>query len=96
MEINKNFSAKATEDFKLVEQALSGDQAAYSAIMSRYRESIYYLVFKMVRNESDAEDLAIETFEKAFLKLNQYRLRLKTVENSRKNLTKDLAAHFIP
>jgi RNA polymerase sigma-70 factor (ECF subfamily) len=68
MEVNKNFSEKASKDFKLVEAAKNGDQAAFSAIMVRYREPIYYLVLKMIRNESDAEDLAIE----AFKKLDQY------------------------
>lgn len=72
MEVNKNFSKKATEDYLLVEDAKKGDQSAYTAIMVRYREPIYYLVLKMIRNESDAEDLAIESFEKAFKKLDQY------------------------
>lgn len=72
MEVNKNFSVKASEDYDLVQLALKNDQAAFSAIMGRYREPIYYLVLKMVRNESDAEDLSIETFEKAFKKLDQY------------------------
>lgn len=72
MEINKNFSDKAIEDYNLVLAALSGKQSAYTSIMVRYREPIYYLVLKMVRNEGDAEDLAIEAFEKAFKKLEQY------------------------
>ena len=72
MEINGNLSEKATEDFELVKAAKNGSQAAYTAIMMRYREPIYYLVLKMVRNESDAEDIAIEAFEKAFKKLDQY------------------------
>lgn len=72
MEVNKNLSAKAQEDLRLIEAAKSGDQSAYTAIMSRYREPIYYLVLKMIKNESDAEDLSIEAFEKAFKKLDQY------------------------
>jgi RNA polymerase sigma-70 factor (ECF subfamily) len=72
MEVNKNFSVKAAEDYQLVQSALGGDQAAFSSIMVRYREPIYYLVLKMIKNESDAEDLAIESFEKAFKKLDQY------------------------
>ncbi len=72
MEVNKNFSKKAIEDLALVKAAKKGDQSAYSQIMVRYREPIYYLVLKMIRNESDAEDLAIESFEKAFKKLDQY------------------------
>lgn len=72
MEVNKNFSKKANEDYQLVQSAKEGDQSAYTAIMVRYREPIYYLVLKMIRNESDAEDLSIEAFEKAFNKLEQY------------------------
>lgn len=72
MEVNKNFSQKASEDYQLVLKALDGEQSAYSAIMVRYRESIYYLVLKMVKDEVEAEDLAIEAFEKAFKKLEQY------------------------
>lgn len=72
MEVNENFSDKAKEDFSLVEAAKKGDDSAYTKIMVRYREPIYYLVLKMVKNESDAEDLSIEAFEKAFHKLSQY------------------------
>ena len=72
MEVNKNLSKKANEDVELVEAAKTGDQSAYTAIMVRYREPIYYLVLKMIRNESDAEDISIEAFEKAFKKLDQY------------------------
>ena len=72
MEMNENFSEKAKKDFELVTRAKTGDEAAYTAIMSRYREPIYYLVFKMIRNESDVEDISIEAFEKAFKKLDQY------------------------
>lgn len=72
MEVNKNLSDKAKEDLILITAAKKGDQNAYTAIMTRYREPIYYLVLKMIRNESDAEDLSIEAFEKAFKKLDQY------------------------
>ncbi|MAC94679.1 MAG: RNA polymerase subunit sigma-24 [Flavobacteriales bacterium] len=72
MEVNENFSEKAKEDFELVKAAKRGSQAAFSQIMVRYREPLYYLAFKMVRNESDAEDLSIEAFEKAFTKIDQY------------------------
>lgn len=72
MEVNKNFSKKALKDLELVEAAKGGSQSAYSEIMSRYRDTIYFLILKMIRNESDAEDLTIESFGKAFKKLDQY------------------------
>ena len=59
MEVNENFSEKAPEDYELVKSALKGEQSAYSKIMSRYREAIYYLVLKMVKNETEAEELVV-------------------------------------
>lgn len=56
----------------LVQKALDGDQAAYTSIMSRYKETIYYLILKMVRDNDDAEDLTLEVFGKAFQRLGQY------------------------
>ena len=40
--------------------------------MDRYRDSIYFMLLKMVNNRDDAEDLTIEAFGKAFKKLHQY------------------------
>ncbi|MBL7900248.1 MAG: RNA polymerase subunit sigma-24, partial [Crocinitomicaceae bacterium] len=44
-----NLSDKGKRDLVLVEQALNGDQAAYGDLMERYRESIYFMMLKMVR-----------------------------------------------
>ena len=48
------------------------DQQAYAKLMSKYRDSIYYMLLKMVNNRDDAEDLTIEAFGKAFVRLDQY------------------------
>ena len=72
MEINTNLSEKAQKDFVLVQQATRGDQKAYAELMGRYRDAIYYMLLKMVNNSSDAEDLTIEAFGKAFKNIQQY------------------------
>jgi RNA polymerase sigma factor (sigma-70 family) len=72
MEINTNLSEKAQRDFVLVQQATRGDQKAYAELMGRYRDAIYYMLIKMVNNASDAEDLTIEAFGKAFKNIQQY------------------------
>ena len=72
MEVNEHLSDKGKVDFALVEKARLGDQAAYASLMDRYRESIYYMMMKMVRNTDDAEDLTIEAFGKAFNRLDLY------------------------
>lgn len=72
MEVNTNLSEKAQRDFLLVQQATRGDQKAYAELMGRYRDAIYYMLLKMVNNASDAEDLTIEAFGKAFKNIQQY------------------------
>ena len=71
--VNKDhLSDKAQQDLELVEKAIQGDQSAYAMLMDRYRESIYYMMLKMVKNTDDADDLTIEAFGKAFRRLEQY------------------------
>jgi RNA polymerase sigma factor (sigma-70 family) len=72
MEVNTNLSEKAQRDFMLVQRANIGDQKAYAELMDRYRDAIYYMLLKMVNNASDAEDLTIEAFGKAFKNIQQY------------------------
>ncbi|MBN2519397.1 MAG: sigma-70 family RNA polymerase sigma factor [Bacteroidales bacterium] len=72
MEIIGNLSEKAQYDYRLVQLAISGDQKAYAELMERYRDAIYFMLLKMVNNKSDAEDLTIEAFGKAFKNIQQY------------------------
>ncbi len=72
-DVVSKLSPKAQYDYKLVRRAVDEkDQAAYAELMERYRESIYYMLLKMVNNTDDAEDLTIEAFGKAFNRLKQY------------------------
>ena len=73
MEIGSNLSEKAQYDYKLVIRAVErSDQKAYAELMTRYRDSIYFMLLKMVNNKDDADDLTIEAFGKAFKRLSQY------------------------
>ena len=72
MEITHELSDKAKNDLILVEQAKNGSEKAFAGLMNRYRDSIYFMLLKMVSNPSDAEDLTIEAFGKAFRNLDSY------------------------
>ena len=73
MAVNPNFSDRAKEDYRLVTLALEhDDQQAYAVIMKRYRDSVHFVLMKMVHNTEDAEDLTIECFSKAFKNLQKY------------------------
>ena len=72
MEVNPGLSEKARNDLILVEKAKSGDGKAFASLMNRYRDSIYYMLLKMVNNPVDAEDLTMEAFGKAFKNIDTY------------------------
>ncbi|MFH0842318.1 MAG: sigma-70 family RNA polymerase sigma factor [Bacteroidota bacterium] len=75
MEINQGLSDKAKSDLVLVAEAKKGNEKAFASLMNRYRDSIYFLLLKMVNNPSDAEDLTIEAFGKAFRSIDSYEPR---------------------
>lgn len=75
MELNpeSNLSPKAQIDYDMVIKAREfNDERAYAQLMDRYRDSIFYMMLKMVKNTDDADDLTIEAFGKAFNRLHQY------------------------
>jgi len=73
LEFDPNLSVKAVHDYHLIRSALDkGDQKAYAELMGRYRDSVYFMLLKMVNNKDDADDLTIEAFGKAFKRLSQY------------------------
>lgn len=64
---------KALRDYQLVLAARDkGDQRAYADLMRFYREPIYMMLLRMTHNPTDADDLTIETFGKAFCQLHSY------------------------
>ncbi len=65
-------SEKARQDYELVKAALEGDEKAFARLLNRYKDAIYFMLLKMVNNRSDAEDLTLEAFGKAFKNLHQY------------------------
>ena len=72
-DLKKDFSDKAMEDFRLIDMAVEGDDAAYAKLLQRYKRPVYHMVLKMVRNIDDAEDLTIESFAKAFKSLHRFK-----------------------
>ncbi len=57
---------------QLINDALAGEQQAFSAIVQRYRAQIYHFILKMVKDRAQAEDLTQETFIKAFRALASF------------------------
>ena len=63
---------QATDDTELIRRCLSNDQTAYRLLLEKYSRPVYSIVWRMVRDEEDARDLAQETFVKAFRSLGTF------------------------
>lgn len=61
-----------SEDIILIDDAIAGKQEAYERLMNKYRQLIYNLIFRMIRNKEDVEDLTQEAFIKAFNSLEKF------------------------
>jgi RNA polymerase sigma-70 factor (ECF subfamily) len=72
MEVNSQLTHKAQRDYELVKAALKGNQDAYADLMKNYKDSLYFMLLKMTNNATDAEDLTIEAFGKAFKNIHSY------------------------
>lgn len=60
------------EIIKNIEKAKIGDQVAFTFLLDFYWTEVYAFMLKRTENETDAEDITIETFSKAFDKLATY------------------------
>ena len=65
-------SAPVDED-ELVREARRGNLKAYDELVKRYQERIYATLYHMTSNHEDANDLAQESFIKAFQALKSFK-----------------------
>jgi RNA polymerase sigma factor (sigma-70 family) len=64
--------ASRNEDSLLVKRALGGDQDAFGRLKQKYHEAIYGLIYRMIREKDEVEDLTQEAFIKAFTSLSTF------------------------
>ncbi len=61
------------KDADLVTRAQQGDMSAYEILVGRYRGKVYALAYSVVGNPEDANDIAQETFVRAWRALGRFR-----------------------
>ena len=66
-------STPADTDLMLVERTVAGDQKAYELLVLKYQRRIERLIGRMVRDTDLVEDIAQETFIRAYRALSQFR-----------------------
>jgi RNA polymerase sigma-70 factor (ECF subfamily) len=66
-------AAGVDSDTLLVERTVAGDQAAFELLVIKYQRRIQRLIGRMVRDVDLVEDIAQETFIRAYRALHQFR-----------------------
>jgi RNA polymerase sigma-70 factor (ECF subfamily) len=61
-----------TDDIYYIQAIRKGDVSAFSFLVERYQNMVYSLALKLLKNTEDAEEMAQDTFIKAFQKLDMY------------------------
>lgn len=73
-ESERSASGGTSEDAGLVLAAQGGDPEAFGEIVRRYQRSVYRVAYGLTRNPSDADDLAQETFVRAYQAIGRFRV----------------------
>ncbi len=70
---NRNVDSRTDPDRATVDEALTGNVEAFETLVLRYQRQIVNYATAMIRDVSDAEDVAQDTFIRAYRALNQFR-----------------------
>jgi RNA polymerase sigma-70 factor (ECF subfamily) len=70
--VRGHHEAGALTDAELVERALAGAEDGFLGLVTRYERPVYNLLVQMLRNPALAEELAQDTFFRAFSRLRTY------------------------
>ena len=63
---------KGTELLQTIQKAKEGNQLAYNTLLDSFWNSVHSFQLKRHQNDNDAEDITIQTFSKAFDKIDTY------------------------
>jgi len=62
-----------TNDQLYIDKILNGDTHAFSILVDRYKDLVYTLAVRMMKHKEEAEEVAQDTFIKAFNSLNKFK-----------------------
>jgi RNA polymerase sigma-70 factor (ECF subfamily) len=66
---------KNTEEAALVRRTQSGDELAFREIVDRYQSKVFSIIYGILRNHNDAEDIAQQVFSKVYFSIRNFDFR---------------------
>lgn len=62
-----------TYDKVLIKKSIAGDTRAFGVLVERYQDYIFTIVYRMLKNREEAEEIAQDSFLKAYKALSTFR-----------------------
>ncbi len=66
---------KNNDEAALVRRVQSGDELAFREIVERYQTKIFSIIYGILRNHNDAEDIAQQVFTKVYFSIRNFDFR---------------------
>ncbi len=66
---------QSSEEAALVRRAQAGDDMAFRQIVERYQSKVFSIIYGILRNHNDAEDIAQQVFSKVYFSLKSFDFR---------------------
>lgn len=71
--LSSNQYMSSTKDIDYIREVLSGNTQAYTHLVNNHKDMVYSIALKIIRNESEAEEIAQDTFIKAYQTLSKFK-----------------------
>jgi RNA polymerase sigma-70 factor (ECF subfamily) len=66
---------KTTDEAALVRRVQSGDEIAFREVVDRYQSKVFSIIYGILRNHNDAEDIAQQVFSKIYFSIGNFDFR---------------------
>jgi len=66
---------KTSEESDLVRRIQAGDEIAFRAIVDRYQSKVFSIIYGVLRNHNDAEDISQQVFSKIYFSIRNFDFR---------------------
>lgn len=63
------------EEFALVRRVQEGDEMAFRDLVERYQSKVFSIIYGILRNQNDAEDIAQQVFAKVYFSIRNFDFR---------------------
>jgi RNA polymerase sigma-70 factor (ECF subfamily) len=75
LQVKETVDHRTSDEAELVRRVQAGDEGAFREIVERYQSKVFSIIYGILRNHNDAEDIAQQVFAKVFFSIKSFDFR---------------------